>query len=72
MLVMTKTAAGDYAKVSQGILDEISALISSGDYAEPKYIRSLLSKCFPNRKEIDRRCIWNVRVRAKMNLKNSR
>ena len=65
-LVQVKTAAGDYAKCTIRVIEQLVNYLTCGKHPDQQYGQALLRKALPHCKCIHPRDVWNTRIRAKM------
>ena len=64
-LVLCRSHSGAYARCGDEVLKEIIVQMTINPYGSIRSMTTLLQKALPERKDVDRHMINNVRIRAR-------
>ena len=64
-LVLCRTRSGDYKRCGDEVIREIVVQIAINHFVNVRTMTNLLQKVLPERKDVDRHMINNIRIRAR-------
>ena len=64
------TVSGDYAKYTSYVLKDLLKIMDVQPVVPSNTVRELMSRALPKRKDISHRDVHNIRIRAKLLLKD--